>query len=209
MRIMLKREIMRNNNIIDSVIASIKEIKGIGETYVLTDLDREVVMDFERKADKMTLMGLGIGDNKGVKQVLGNDVLLSFTTDMDYEWPPAPNVILMHNGCVVGEDTDDESRLEELSKCDDHLVIGNIVLFDKSVLKTMDGLRNPLVVVLPPKPCSHIECIPNVCNAHLASPSPPSDEYLKEMIGFEQTKGTGTFLLGFDFDCRDADNICT
>ncbi|WP_406660781.1 hypothetical protein V7O66_13210 [Methanolobus sp. ZRKC3] len=192
---------MVNNDVIEQVTSSIKEIKGVGEVHILTDEEREVIRDLELKADQMTLMGLGIGDNKGVKQVLENDVMMAFTTDMDYKWPPAPNVILMHEGCIVGEDIDDESKLEELENSDDHLVIGNIVLFDKSVLKNMNSANKPLVVVLPPKPCSEIEILPEACNAHLASPSPPSDEYIKERIGFEQAKGTGTFLLGFDFEC--------
>lgn len=197
---------MENNDIIELVTSSIKEIKGVGEVYVLTDEDRAVISDLEKKADQMTLMGLGIGDNKGVKQVLNNDVMMAFTTDMDYEWPPAPNVVLMHDGCVVGEDVDDECKLDELKNCEDHLVIGNIVLFDKSVIKNMDVAKNPLVVVLPPKPCSEAECLNGVCNAHLASPSPPSDEYIKNKIGFEHVQGTGTFLLGFDFDCGCADS---
>jgi len=194
------------DDIIDQVTRSIKEVKGVGEVYILTDDDREEIRDMEIKADQMTLMGLGIGDNKGVKQILENDVMLAFTTNMDYEWPPAPNVVLMHNGSVVGEDIDDECKLEEYNKCEDHLVIGNIVLFDKAVLKNIDSANNPLVVVLPPKPCSEVECVPMVCNAHLASPSPPSDEYIKERMGFEQAKGTGTFLLGFNFDCGCDDN---
>lgn len=194
------------DDIVEQVITSIKEVKGVGEVYVLTDEDRKVIRDLELKADQMTLMGLGIGDNRGIKQVLENDVMLAFTTDMEYEWPPAPNVILMHDGCVVGEDVDDEAKIEEFNKCQDHLVIGNIVLFDKSILKNIDTANNPLVVVLPPKPCSEVECVPKVCNAHLASPSPPSDEYIKERMSFEQVKGTGTFLLGFNFDCACGDN---
>jgi hypothetical protein len=194
------------DDIVEQVIRSIKEVKGVGEVYILTDEDREVIRNLEKKADQMTLMGLGIGDNKGVKQVLENDVMMAFTTFMEYEWPPAPNVILMHEGRVVGEDIDDECKLEDYNKCEDYLVIGNIVLFDKTVLKNMGSTSNPMVVVLPPKPCSEVECIPMVCNAHLASPSSPSDEYIKERMGFEQTKGTGTFLLGFNFDCGCGDN---
>lgn len=192
---------MQREDIIEQVSSCIKNMKGVGDTLILTEEDREIIRELEKKADEMTLMGLGKGDNKGVKQVLNNDVIFAFTTNMDFEWPIGPNVILMHEGCVVGEDVDDEAKLEEYKCCKANLVIGNIVIYDVGVLKRMDAKRNPLIVVLPPKPCSEVEELPDVCNATLASPSPPSDEYIKERLGLQNIHGTGSFLLGFDFEC--------
>ncbi|QLC49223.1 hypothetical protein HWN40_02555 [Methanolobus zinderi] len=192
---------MQREDIIEQVSCSIKNMKGVGDTLILTEEDRETIRELEKKADEMTLMGLGRGDNKGVKQVLKNDVIFAFTTNMDFEWPEGPNVILMHEGCVVGEDIADEKKLEEYKCCKTNLVIGNIVIYDVGVLKRMDAKKNPLIVVLPPKPCSEVDEVPQVCNATLASPSPPSDEYIKERLGLENIHGTGSFLVGFDFDC--------
>ena len=192
---------MQRDEIIEQVSCCIKNMNGVGDILVLTDQDREIIRELEKKADQMTLMGLGIGDNKGVKQVLENDVIFAFTTDMNFKWPAGPNVILMHHGCVVGEDVDDEQKLEELKNCKTNLIIGNIVLFDTGVLKKMDGKKDPLVVVMPPKPCPEVDDVPEVCNATLASPSPPSDEYMKERMGLKNIHGTGTFMLGFDFEC--------
>ncbi|WP_407355590.1 hypothetical protein [Methanolobus sp. WCC5] len=192
---------MAHDEIIENVKNSIIQMKGVGNTLLLNEEDREIIKELEKKADEMTLMGLGRGDNKGVKAVLKNDVIFAFTTNMDYSWPEGPNVILMHNDCVVGQDLDDQAKLEEIKTCKDKLVIGNIVIYDTSVLKKMDVKTNPLIVVLPPKPCKDVECVDNVCNVVLASPSPPTDEYLKEKMGLENLHGTGTFLLGFDFDC--------
>jgi hypothetical protein len=193
--------LMAHDEIIDNVKKSIMDMKGVGTTLLLNEEDRETVRELEKKADEMTLMGLGKGDNKGVKEVLKKDVIFAFITNMDFCWPEGPNVILMHNDCVVGQDLDDEAKLEELKSCKDKLVIGNIVIYDTSVLKKMDVKNNPLIVVMPPKPCKEVENVDKVCNVVMASPSPPSDEYLKEKMGLENVHGTGTFLLGFDFDC--------
>ncbi|MBN2110468.1 MAG: hypothetical protein JW705_05200 [Methanosarcinaceae archaeon] len=192
---------MQRDDIIEKVSSCIRNMQGVGDVLILTNEDRDIIRELEKKADEMTLMGLGKGDNKGVKQVLKNDVIFAFTTNMDFKWPSGPNVILMHEGCVVGEDVDDESRLEELKSCKTNLVMGNIVIYDISVLKRMDAKNNPLIVVLPPKPCSEVEELSDVCNVTLASPSPPSDEYIKEKMGLQNIHGTGTFLLGFDFEC--------
>ncbi|MBP2030892.1 hypothetical protein J2755_001840 [Methanohalophilus levihalophilus] len=189
---------MEKENIINQVIEELSKIKGIGHCEVLSDEDRRTISEMEAKADEMTLMGLGRGDNKGVKEVLKSDVLLVFTTDMDYEWPPAPNVILMQDGEVVGEDTDDEDKLKEYAESNDALVMGNIVIYNKCALSSMGGKCEPLVVVLPPKKCTEVECLPEISSAHLASPSPPTDEFLKERICQSNECGSGTFLLGFD-----------
>ncbi len=191
---------MEHENIINNVKNVITHMKGVETTYLLSEKDREIIRKLEKKADEMTLMGLGRGDNKGVKTVLKNNVIFAFTTNMEFNWPEGPNILLMHGERVVGHDLDDEAKLEEIKACKDKLVIANIVIYDTSVLKGMDAKKSPLVVVMPPKNCKEVECVDEVCNVVLASPSTPSDEYLKEKMGLESLHGTGTFLLGFDFD---------
>ncbi len=193
---------MQREEIIKNVQQRLKEIKGVGETYVLPEEDREIIRELEKKADDMTLMGLGRGDNQGIKEVLKKDVVIPFTTSMDYVWPCCPNVILMHHDRVVGEDLD-ECKLSELKDCKDNLVIGNIVIYDKDLLRSIDPRTDPLIVVLPPKPCAEVEELPHICNVTLASPSPPTDEFLKQKMDLPQAHGTGTFILGFDFECSD------
>jgi hypothetical protein len=192
---------MQREEIIEKVRQRLKEIQGVGETYVLLEEDREIIKELEKKADEMTLMGIGRGDNRGIKEVLKKDVVIPFTTSMDYVWPCCPNVVLMHHDRVVGEDMDDEHKLNELKHCKDNLIIGNIVIYDKDLLRSIDPKNDPLIVVLPPKPCVEVEELPHICNVALASPSPPTDEYLKQRMGFPQSHGTGTFILGFDFEC--------
>ncbi len=191
---------MQREEIIENVERQIKFVKGIDETYILNDDDRLKIDELETKANKMILMGLGIGDNKGVKCVMGCGVVMSFTTDMDYQWPPDPNVILMHNGEVVGEDMSDPEKIKEWEKNEDALVIGNIVIYSKSVLGALMGKSNPLVVVMPSKECPAVENVSGVKGAILASPSPPTDEYLKERMNLECEYGIGTFLLGINFE---------
>ncbi|WP_445474823.1 hypothetical protein ACT9XH_10720 [Methanococcoides methylutens] len=192
---------MEKDEIIKTVREGLECMVGVGRTLVLNEEDRKTIAQLEEKADQMTLMGLGRGDNKGVKTVLQRDVIIPFQTTMEYKWPCGPNVVLMHDDKVVGEDIDDADKIKSLEQSSDSLVIGNIVIYDKSVLTSLNCKSEPLVVVLPPKPCGEIDELPHVCNATLASPSPPTDEYLKERMGLESEHGTGSFLLGFDIEC--------
>lgn len=191
---------MDRDKIIEQVLEKLGQVKGVGATTLLSSEDREIIRKMEEKADQMTLMGLGRGDNQGVKKVLDMDVLVSFFTDMDYEWPCGPNVILKHKDKKVGEDTEDAERLKEVEKSSDSLVIGNIIIYDKGVLMEANSSKEPLVVVLPPKECESVGCIEGVGDAILASPSSPTDEYIKERMYEKNEFGSGTFLLGFDFE---------
>jgi hypothetical protein len=193
---------VEREEVIKNVEREIKAVKGVGYTYILDDEDRKNISELEEKADQMTLMGLGIGDNKGVKEVLKCDIVMPFTTDMEYEWPPDPNVILMHKGEMVGEDVSDPEKLKEWEGKEDTLVIGNIVIYGKSVLTSVMGGSEPLVVVLPPKECPPVAKVSGVKEAILASPSPPTDEYLKEKMDLASKcgAGTGSFLLGINFE---------
>jgi hypothetical protein len=121
---------------------------------------------------------------------------------MEYEWPPDPNIILMHKGEKVGEDVSDPEKLKEWEEKEDTLVIGNIVICGKSVLTSVMGRCESLVVVLPPKECPPVAKVPGVKEAILASPSPPTDEYLKEKMDRKSKCGigTGSFLLGINFE---------
>lgn len=192
---------MEKNEIIKMVREGLEGMAGVGKTLVLNEDDRNTIAKLEEKADQMTLMGLGRGDNKGVKTVLQLDVIVPFLTTMDYKWPLGPNVLLMHKDKVVGEDIDDSERLQTFEQNSDSLVIGNIVIYDKCFLTSLNSNSEPLVVVMPPKPCDEIECMAHVCNATLASPSPPTDEYIKERMGLTNVHGTGSFLLGFNIEC--------
>ncbi|MDD3043726.1 MAG: hypothetical protein PHV51_06725 [Methanosarcinaceae archaeon] len=189
---------MECNTIIEDVLCKIKAIKGVEDTYILDEEDREKILQLEKTAEGMVLMGLGQGDNQGVKEVFKRQVLVAFTTNMDYVWPEGPNVVLMQYGEKVGEDVYDEEKLEECKKCKDILVMGNFILYKNAVPKKTGDKAEPLSVVLPPKECPAVETA-GIENIVLGSPSTPSDEYIRNRMGLVNEKGQGTFLIGFDF----------
>jgi hypothetical protein len=185
-------------NVIQDVICRIKAIKGVEDTYILSEEDKDKIIEFEKKAEGAVLMGLGIGDNQGIKEVFKRQVIIAFATNMNYVWPEGPNVLLMQYGEKVGEDIYDPEKLEECKKCKDMLVMGNFVIYRSAVPKPKDAKKEPITVVLPPQKCQDVECVEGVINAVLASPSTPSDEYIRSAMGLKLAAGLGTFIIGFD-----------
>ena len=86
---------MECKDVIQDVICRIKDIKGVEETYILDEKDKEKVIELEKKAEGAVLMGLGVGDNQGTKEVFKRQIIIAVTTNMDYVWPEGPNVVLM------------------------------------------------------------------------------------------------------------------
>lgn len=189
---------MECKTVIQDVICRIKSMKGVEDTYILSEEDKEKILELERKAEGAVLMGLGVGDNQGIKEVFKRQVIIAFTTNMNYIWPEGPNVILMQYGEKVGEDIYDPEKLEECKKCNDMLVMGNFVIYKSSVPKPKDAKKEPITVVLPPQKCQDVECVEGVTNAVLASPSTPSDEYIRSVMDLKPAVGLGTFIIGFD-----------
>jgi hypothetical protein len=185
-------------NVIQDVVCRIKAIKGVEDTYILSEEDKEKIIELEKKAEGTVLMGLGVGDNQGIKEVFKRQIIIAFTTNMDYVWPEGPNVVLMQYGEKVGEDVYDPEKLEECKKCNDMLVMGNFVIYKSSVPKPKDAKKEPITVVLPPQKCQEVECVEDVTNVVLASPSTPSDEYIRSVMGLKPAVGLGTFIIGFD-----------
>ena len=189
---------MECKNVIQDVICRIKAMKGVEDTYVLSEEDKEKILELEKKAEGAVLMGLGVGDNQGIKEVFKRQIIIAFTTNMDYVWPEGPNVVLMQYGEKIGEDIYDSEKLEECKKCDDMLVMGNFVIYENTMPKPGGGKKEPITVVLPPQKCQDVECVEGVTNVVIASPSTPSDEYIRSLMGLKPAVGLGTFIIGFD-----------
>lgn len=189
---------MECKNVIQDVVCRIKAIKGVEDTYILSEEDKEKIIELEKKAEGAVLMGLGVGDNQGIKEVFKRQAIIAFTTNMDYVWPEGPNVVLMQYGEKIGEDVYDPEKLEECEKCNDMLVMGNLVIYKSSVPKPKEAKKEPITVVLPPQKCQEVECAEGVTNTVLASPSAPSDEYIRSVMGLKPAVGLGTFIVGFN-----------
>jgi len=172
-------------DVIEDVVSRIKSIRGVRQVLILTEEDKRRVLELEREAEQRVMMGLGLGDNRGVKVALRCDVVVAFITDAEYEWPPGPNLVLTWKGKVIGED----------------VVMGNFVVYKDRVPMPSLIAEEPPLAVFPPKPCPEIENVPRIYNAVQGSPSPPADTYLKKRMNTDlRDPRLGTALVGFNLE---------
>ncbi len=186
------------NNKIREAVTKLKGVKGIRKALVLTKEDRMKIIDLEKSAEKRVMMGLGQGDNQGIKKVLASDVVIAFITEAEYEWPCGPNMIITQEGIIIGEYIP-PSKLEEVKKCKNVILLKNFALYKDRITKLSSSAQKPPIIIFPAKPCPKVEEISGICDAVQGSPSLPSDIYLKERMKVNQKNGQlGTILIGFN-----------
>lgn len=187
-------------NTIENVLSRIKGIKGVHRVFILTDEDKKKILELEKPSERRMMMGC-LYDNQGVKDALKCNVVVAFLTDMEYEWPQGPNLILTWKGIVIGEEISAPEKLEELKNSENAIVKGNFVLYKNRMLKSSPTDSEPPVIVMPPKSCILMEKIPNIHNVIQGAPSRPVDNYLKKSMGVDlKDRKLGTFLLGFNVE---------
>ncbi|NLI62032.1 MAG: hypothetical protein GX362_01285 [Methanosarcinaceae archaeon] len=171
-------------------------VPGVISTFLLDDEMRKEVEKLEEEATGNVLMGMGTGDNQGMKEVFKKGCVVGFITNEKFVWPDPPNVIMQQNGVTVGFDcTAEEAKKYE--KDPNYMVMGTFVLNRR---ESVAGTGKP-VIITPPKPYPEVEKNCKIQNAILGSPSTPSDDYIQEKLGFEKNPNNGTFFLGFDITC--------
>lgn len=182
-----------SNDHVNYIKKMLETIKGVEKAFILDDLIKKKIVELENEANGKVLMGMGIGDNQGIKTAFQKKWLVVIITNKYYKWPNPPNVIMKQNDVIIGFDCSEED-LQNYSKNEKYSVFGTFVMMRD---KIPNATGKP-VVVLPPKNFDQLnELCPNI-NAVVASPSTPSDEYLHKIFGVEQKKGNGTVIVGFD-----------
>jgi len=188
-----------HDDIVKNVLSKIKEIKGVHQTLVLTEEDRRKTLELEEEAQKHVMMGIGYGNNQGVRTVLQRDVAIAFVTDNEYVWPPGPNLILKWKDRVIGEEVTDPKKLDELKKTEGIALIGNFAVYKDRMPAVSDMVKMPSTVLFPPKPCLEIKEVKGVFDAIQASPCASADDYLKKRMKANLTdQHLGTALIGFN-----------
>lgn len=182
--------------IVEEVKNELQSIRGIEKALFLDENDRQKISELENKDEQTASRFLGIKKNVGIKEAFRSDVLISFLTNKEFDWPKN-TLKLVQGEQIVGEDISDPVELRRYKERSDCFVVGNIVVYCNDFIKTKSS-SEPLLMVINSKPFPRIEKIPHVSGAILASPSRFTDEYIKSRMDIKNEGSYGTFLIGFD-----------
>jgi hypothetical protein len=177
-------------------------IPGIIDAILLPqDLRKEILI--REKAEECDTKGFFAKYNAGLREVLKRDFIITILTDEHYMYPPEP-VELIWLGETVGEEIKDKTKLKELTKDNNNMVLGDSFVIYKNKLprnSLRKALSGEIRVIIPPMSVG-IEDVKNVHGLVLAMPSTNTDLYLKEWLcchGVDvSNKKLGAVLVGFN-----------
>jgi hypothetical protein len=174
----------------EGVLAS---LKGIIRVQRLDAAQREAALKLEREAEEKVLMGLCKGINVGLREALSKKNAFACLTDETMVWPQCSYIKLYCGDELIGRDIYDEAELTRRKEAGD-IVAGNLVFY-KDKMGRLKERPSEMRVHMMPMEIAEL-C---ACGAVVASPSPPSDNYLKGLLGADPTdRRLGTIVVGVD-----------
>ena len=178
----------------------LRDCGGVIEARLLTDEEKESILEVEEKAEDKIAYGMCKTVNKGVREALSMQHTAGLVIDSSiFEYPHHPGMRMLYEDTIVGEQVKDEARVQELKKNR-----ANFFLWDEFVLymsKLPRGAeeRKKLRMVYMERPAAQLEGHPCVVRSVLGTPSMDGDLLVKEILSARSDKPTiGTCLVGFE-----------
>jgi len=185
-------------HIVEKIMDELRSVKGIEKAMHLDEMDLQKTMELEENDRINDPRFFGEKNNVGVKKAFRSDIIMSFVTNKEFEWP-RDIIQIVYLGQIVGRDISDSVELEEYKKRRDCCVMGNIVVHYDKFLNINSASETPTMVINA-KPFPVIENIPQVCDAIITSPSRSTDGYIKSKMDVENKSHVGTFLVGIQLE---------
>ena len=178
--------------------SALEGVKGVLGIKILSQEEREKILELEQEAEKHVLFGMGKSLNTGLREILKRDFIVAIANDNEFEWPLEPAVQIVCDNEVIGEEIKSPEKAEEYKR-QGHIVAGNLVIFKDKAKSIM--ARKDFTVVLPPMSFKQLEGIDEFTDIVSASPCPPSHLFISEQMS--ANNAPGTILVGFNIKKKD------
>ncbi|MCD5425736.1 MAG: hypothetical protein LRZ92_04660 [Methanosarcinaceae archaeon] len=183
---------------IDEIINFLKSLRGIENIKLLTNKEKKEILEIEKSAEKLSLMGLMPGVNQGVRDALSRTYTLSLIATNDFKWPERGIVKLIYKGVVLGEDVLNKKELKRLENNGNRVIGGAFVLYSDKINEIGTEKLNECILAISSLDLPWTENIPCAKYVIVGSPSPPTDLYIKNIMNLNEKEGT--VLIGFEID---------
>ncbi len=162
---------------LQDILARLLSIEGVLAGRLLSPAERREILRLENVYSRTLLKGFGRPVNIGVRECMTRSYVVGLVTGSGFKWPPGPYALIMVNEVIVGE-------------------ISNGIKIAVAKLARARGSRNSWKLIFPPLRFPPLEGLAR--NPVMASPSPPSDKYLKKILGAADDHEIGTAIIGFN-----------
>ncbi len=178
----------------EKVEKALKSIKGVLEIRQLPPENRTKILELEETFEKEASNPSKQYFNEGIREVLERQEIIVLAHTPEFRHPPAPFVKWRLGGVYVGEEVWDDKCIEELRENKNVLFIGRTFVIHRDRLKN-SPLSN-FEVLFPSLPFPELGGLGEIEDVVSASPSCPTDIYIKHIMGWDDR--IGLIMIGYD-----------
>ncbi|MCP8317455.1 MAG: hypothetical protein H3Z51_11465 [archaeon] len=179
---------------LEKVEKVLRDIKGTLDVKRLSSENRAMILELEETFEEEESNEFRRFYNEGIREVLERQEVIALVHTPEFRHPPAPFVKWKLGGVDVGEEVWDAKLIEELKENKNVLFIGKTFIIHRDKLKN-SPLRD-FIVLFPPLPFPELEGLNEIKDVTSASPSCPTDIYIKQVMGLDFN--LGLVIIGFD-----------
>jgi hypothetical protein len=187
------------NSQLERVIRTLRECCGVIVARLLSEEEKQTVLDLERNVEEKVIFGMSKSLNEGVRTALQMEFTVAMVIQASiFPYPHHPHVSMRCDDQVVGELITDEGTLEELRKSPYNFFLWeNFVVYVKRLPKDPAG-RRKLRIIYPSREAIQLKSLSSVKCSVFGTPSTEGDTLIKRMLDVPSEEGSvGTCLVGF------------
>ena len=190
----------KNDVYVEPVLETLKCSRGVLMVKVLSEDEKQAILDVESEVEKKIVFGMCKSLNQGVREALQREFTVALIMDTSvFEYPHHPRMVFTCGELVVGESVQDKEKIEELKKDRMNLFLWeDLVVYMRRIPRIPEEKMKMKLVYFPREPIQ-LRNLPNITESVLGTPSTEGDTLIKRMLNNESNKTViGTSLIGFN-----------
>lgn len=185
-----------SEDIMKQVISYLRKTPGIRKIKVLSATERHSLLQVELSAEENMIGGHGL--NEGLREALSRKFVVVCSTDIKFEWPHGPYVVLKEGDVVVGFITDNVDRVKQQFDEKISVFVKDLVIFPERIRKLRSGKRSPTLFIHKGFNLPEIEKTTKAKDVVLAFCTRAGDACLKQFLKEEENPKIGSIVIGFN-----------
>ncbi|MGQ9515209.1 MAG: hypothetical protein ACUVTL_09240, partial [Thermoproteota archaeon] len=186
-------------------VSLLLNIKGVLYAKPLKRDEVEELLKAEEFSEKKVVFGMCRTYNKGVRLALERDVSIAVVINTsEFIYPHEPQMRILYNDLVIGEEIYDKRKVEELKKSRSNVFLwNNFVIYNNrlaSIVKRRDEMR---LTYLPRSFPELMNIMEGIEDCIFAEPSMEGDAVIKKLLSFSSKDPVvGSCVVGFNISKR-------
>jgi hypothetical protein len=182
------------------VLSTLRSCRGVQTLKVITEDEKKRILQVEKEAEEEIAYAMCKTLNIGIREAIKRESTLAILIDSSlYEYPHHPDMVMLCDNIVLGEQVNDPILIKELRNDKSIFFLWDNFVIYTSRLPKDKKTRERVRMVYKSMNVQQLENIACVKEEVFGSPSMKGDMLIRRMLSYgEVSPMIGTCLIGFD-----------